>query len=128
MKLNQGKYIYSALVAIGHVIVSPVMVNFNTATPTTPYITYRRNGFTPEYTKDGFTGDATGIYEVVVADNDYTNTVTMAESVVNALTALSHQANTDFRFNQVLLTDLSEDFIEGIYTQTLQFEINTKEI
>ena len=26
------------------------------------------------------------------------------------------------------LTDLSEDFIEGIYTQTLQFEINTTQI
>ena len=59
---------------------------------------------------------------------DFNNTANLAESVANALIGLSHQVKAGIKFNQVLLTDLSEDFIEGIYTQTLQFEINTTEI
>ena len=125
MNVSIGKYIYSALTAISGITVYPVIADFNAPVPTTPFVVYQRTGCTPEYTKDLFTGCIRHSYAVTVADNDYTNTVTLAESVIGAMLGLSHQVKTDIRFNQVLLTDLSEDFVDGIYTQTLQFEINT---
>ena len=140
MKLNIGQYIYSALSAIvvapaatandtpQLLTVFPVIADFNTAVPRTPFAVYQRTACHPEYTKDGFTGEISHSYSVTVADNDFNNTANLAESVANALIGLSHQVKAGIKFNQVLLTDLSEDFIEGIYTQTLQFEINTTEI
>lgn len=128
MKVSIGQYIYSALSSISGLTVYPVIADFNNATPTTPFVVYQRTGCTPEYTKNLFTGSIRHSYAVTVADNDYTNTVTKAESVINAMLALSHKAKTGINFNQVQLVDLNEDFIEGIYTQTLQFEINTTEI
>ena len=65
---------------------------------------------------------------MTVVDNDYTNTVTMAQQVVDALLALSHTRHEDISFGQVTMTDLSEDFLDGLFLQTIQFEINTKEI
>ena len=128
MILNIGKYIYSALTAITGLKVFPVIADFNDPTPTTPFAVYQRTGCNPEYTNDGFTGDISHSYAVTIGDNDYSNTVVMAENVANALIGLSFQAKTGIRFCQVKLTDLSEDFIEGIYTQTLNFEINTTQI
>ena len=127
MKVNIGQYIYSALSAITGLTVFPVIADFNTAEPTTPFAVYQRTGCSPEYTKDGFTGDISHSYAVTIADNDYTNTVILAEKAIDAILALSYQTKADIRFRQVQLTDLNEDFIDGIYTQTLQFDINTKE-
>lgn len=140
MKLNIGKHIYSALNTIVVtpavtandspvlLTVFPVVADFNTADPTTPFAVYQRTGCQPEFTKDGFTGETVHSYSVTVADNDYNNTVNLAEKVADAIIGLSYQMKTDIRFGQVQLTDLTEDFVEGIYTQTLQFEINTTEI
>lgn len=137
MNLEIGKYIYSVLNAIVVtpaatandspvlLTVFPVIADFNTAAPTTPFAVYQRTGCEPDYTKNLFTGLVRHTYSVTVADNDYTNTLTLAKAVINAMLALSHTDQTDICFDQVLLTDLSEDFVDGIYTQTLQFEINT---
>ena len=140
MKLNIGKHIYSALNAIVVtpaatpnglpvlLTVFPVVADFNVDNPTTPFAVYQRTGCQPEFTKDGFDGDIVHSYSVTVADNDYNNTVNLAEKVADAIIGLSYQVKTDIRFGQVQLTDLTEDFVEGIYMQTLQFEINTTEI
>ena len=50
------------------------------------------------------------------------------QEVVDALLALSHTRHEDISFGQVTMTDLSEDFLDGLFLQTIQFEINTKEI
>ena len=125
MNVGVGKYIYSALSAIDGLTVFPVIANFNDAVPTTPFAVYQRTGCTPDYTKDLFTGHLVHSYSVTLADDDYTNTVNMAEQAINAIMELSGKDKTDLRFHQVMLTDLSEAFVDGIYTQTLQFEINT---
>lgn len=128
MKVSIGQYIYSALSAITGLTVFPVIADFNTSEPSTPFAVYQRTGCSPEYTKDGFTGETLHSYSVTIVDNDYTNTVTLAESTVDAIIGLSYQVKTGIRFGQVQLTDLSEDFVDGLYLQTLQFEINTTEI
>ena len=125
MNVGVGKYIYSALSAIEGLTVFPVIADFNDPQPTTPFAVYQRTSCTPEYTKDLYTGGMVHSYSVTIADTDYTNTVNIAEQAINAIMALSSQEKTDLRFRQVMLTDLSEDFIDGLYLQTLQFEINT---
>ena len=125
MNVGVGKYVYQALTAIEGLTVFPVIADFNDPQSTTPFAVYQRTSCTPEYTKDIYTGGMVHSYSVTIADTDYTNTVTIAEQAINAIMALSSQEKTDLRFRQVMLTDISEDFIDGIYTQTLQFEINT---
>ena len=125
MNVGVGKYIYTALSAITGLKVFPVIADFNEATPSTPFAVYQRLSCTPEYTKDLFTGGLNHNYSVTIADNDYTNTVNLSEQAINAIMALSGKDKTDLRFHHVMLTDISEDFIDGIFTQTLQFEINT---
>ena len=125
MNVSIGKYIYSALTAITGLKVFPVVADFNEPTPTTPFAVYQRTSMEPDYTKGLFSGQIRHDYSVTVADNDYTNTVTTTEAVINKMLALTGKTMTDIYFNQVRLTDLSEDFIDGLYTQTIQFEINT---
>ena len=126
MNVGVGQYIYRNLSLIDKSLkVFPVIADFNTADPVTPFAVYQRTSCSPDYTKDLFTGNIRHNYSVTIADNNYTNTVTLTERIINAMLALSHKDEKDMRFGQVLLVDLSEDFIDGIYTQTLQFEINT---
>ena len=50
--------------------------------------------------------------------------------VIDKVLALSY-LETDqegFRYGPVQLVDISEDFIEGLFVQTLQFDIQTKEV
>lgn len=145
MNISISKYIYNALSAIEVpqqattttptrdatpelVKVYPVIATFNDPTPPTPFAVYQRTSAEPDYTKSLFTGLIRHNYSVTVVDNDYTNTVTLAQQVVDALLALSHTRHEDISFGQVTMTDLSEDFLDGLFLQTIQFEINTKEI
>lgn len=126
MKVNIGKYIYQALTAISGLTVYPVVASFDTDTPSTPYAVYRRTGIDVEYTKDLFTGMVKQRFEVTIADNDYATVSDMAEKAVNALLGMSYSVKTpDLSIGQVHLTDLNDDFIEGIFLETITIEINT---
>lgn len=140
MNINTGKHVYSALSAIvvrpaanandtaETLKVFPVIADFNTPTPPTPFAVYQRTSCQVQYTKGLWTGDITHNYSVTVADNQYSKTVELAQAAVDALMALSHTVKEDMRFGQVLLSDISEDFVDGIFLQTLNFEINTTQI
>lgn len=130
MNINIGKYIYNAIngVVQGGLTVDPVVAVTDTADPQTPFAIYQRTSAQPSYTKNLWTGNITHSYSVTVVDNDYTNTVTLAQAIIDALLALSHTVQVDIRFGQVMLTDVIEDFQEGLYLQTLQFEINTTQL
>ena len=79
----------------------------------------------PEYTKSLWTGAIAHGYEITVADNDYNNTLTKAQAVIDAILGLTSQEKTDIRFNQVTVDGMTEDYVDGIYLQTIQFTINT---
>lgn len=145
MNIQCGKYIYTALSVIEVpqpattttptrdatpelVKVYPVIAAFNSAVPPTPFIVYQRTGADPNYTKAFFTGEITNNYSVTVVDNQYTATLELAQTVIDTMLALSYATKEDMRFGQVLLTDVSEDFVDGLFLQTLSFEINTIEI
>lgn len=128
MNVSIGKYLYQALAAIDGLQVCPVMNITNTPSPTTPYLVYQRTSSEPQYTKSLFTGEITHNYSVTVVDDNYDRTVELAQQAIDALMALSHTDHEDIRFGQVMMTDLSEDFQEGLFLQTIQFEINTTQI
>lgn len=95
-----------------------------------PFIVYHRSGFRPSYSKNLFTGEIDHGYEVLVADTDYTNSLTLAEAVINAMLALTSRQpeNAGYRFCQVTLDDMSESYYDdGFYVQSLNFTIKTKE-
>ena len=132
MNISIGKYIYNALTGINGIVkIYPVIVfpppTADTPIPT-PFAVYQRTSAEPDYTKSLFTGLIRHNYSVTVVDDNYSNTVTLAQQVVDALLALSHTRHEDISFGQVIMTDLNEDFLEGLFLQTIQFEINTKEI
>ena len=126
MNVGVGKYIYSALSTISRsMAVYPVINPDNTPTPATPFIVYQRTEFMLVYSKDLWTGEITHDYSITIVDNDYTNCLNQVDTVINTMLALSCVEKDDMHFKQVRLTGGGEDFIDGLYTQTLQFEINT---
>lgn len=108
----------------------PCVAMFDTDTPPTPYLVYQRTGCELEYTKGLYTGDATHHYSFSIYSDSYENTLLIAQDVADRVLALSYfPTNQDgYRYGAVQLVDISEDFIEGLFVQTLQFDINTKEI
>ena len=129
MNISIGKYIYNAIEGVSESLhVYPVIATFNDPQPPTPFAVYQRTSAEPDYTKSHVTGLIRHNYSVTVVDDNYSNTVTLAQQVVDALLALSHTRHEDISFGQVIMTDLNEDFLDGLFLQTIQFEINTKEI
>lgn len=128
MKINVAKYIYSALSAITGLTVYPVIADFETATPTTPFCVFQRTSMNPLYTKSLYTSELEHSYSITVADDEYSNTLEKAQQVINAMMELTSKTNTDFHFGQVTVNDLSEDYVDGLFIQTISFTINTIEL
>ena len=110
--------------------VFPCVATFDTDTPPTPYLVYQRTGAEFNYTKGLYTGDATHHYSFSIYSDNYDQTLTIAKTVIEKVLHLSYfETDQDgFRYGPVQLVDISEDFIEGLFVQTLQFDIQTKEV
>ena len=110
--------------------VFPCVAMFDTDTPPVPYLVYQRTGAELNYTKGLYTGDATHHYSFSIYSDSYDQTLTLVSTVIDKVLALSYFEIDDegFRYGPVQLVDISEDFIEGLFVQTLQFDIQTKEV
>lgn len=129
MNIAVGKYIYDAVKLVSRSLyVYPVVAMFDNETPLTPFAVYQRTGMSPGNTKDLYDNSITHTFAITIYDNDYSNTAALVESVIDALLALSHTTQNDMQINQVVIADLQEDFINGLFSQTLTIEINTTEI
>lgn len=130
MNISIGKYIYNAIQGVSASLhVYPVIATFNDPQPPTPFAVYQRTSAEPDYTKDLFTGDILHEYSVTIADDDYTNGLNLAQGVTDALLALAFKKFDGISFKTVRVTNIGpEDFLDGLFLQTIQFEINTKEI
>lgn len=87
---------------------------------TFPFIIYRRNSISPESTKDD-SNDSTTIQIMIAADN-YSDSVTIAEKVRNALVHKNGIIQT-IPIEDINLEDGSEEFIDNTFVQNLIFKI-----
>lgn len=124
MNVGVGKHIYSALNTLG-ATVYPVIADFNNTVPPTPFIVYQRTSCNPQITKSLWDGEIRHNYSITVVDNQYTHTLDLAQQAIDALIALTSTEKDDMYIKQVMLTDLSEDFADGLFLQILNIEINT---
>lgn len=131
MNISIGQYIRSEIndiTALKGYVFPCIAVFEDEASVHTPFAVYNRGSMTPDYTKGLWAGSTTHSYSIKVYDDDYTNTLTLAESIINAMMGLSYKVKTDVKFGQITLTSLTESFTDGLYSQELQFEINTETI
>lgn len=79
---------------------------------TFPFVVFRKDNYTPTYTKDGISSKSARI-EIIVASDKYDNSVDVAEEVLNAISK-----NRKYR-----LEVNTEDYIEDTFIQNLIFNI-----
>lgn len=124
MSLQVGKAIYSLLssnqqlVSIVDGNIFPLIAEINT---TFPFIVYKREAITPQYTKDYWTSDEVMI-NVMVASNDYVQSIEIADLVRQSL---DHKQGeySGIKIRDLRLIQADEDFIDDTYIQYLTFKI-----
>lgn len=88
---------------------------------TNPYIVFSRtNDFSTSFTKDGAIGDTINFTVNVFADK-YIDAVEIANFVRHSFE--NHTiSNSELEISDIRMTSASEQFVEDIYIQSLQFE------
>lgn len=128
MSLSIGAHIFESLSTSDALtrLVGAKIYPLSTKKHTTfPFIIYKRTGLTPNDTKDRYgSGDNVGV-EVIVADDDYTNSINIAEAVRAALEHKGGDYDT-FTVTDARLAACDEDFIEETYIQRLTFSFETE--
>lgn len=82
-----------------------------------PFIVFKRNSITPEYTKDWITSETIQV-EVVCASDKYFETIDCAVAVRNKL-----EGYRDADIREVTVNYITEDFLNDCYTQRITFNI-----
>ena len=90
-----------------------------------PFVIYKRSSLVPEYTKDRYgTGDTVSV-EIVVASDNYLNSITIAEEVRKSLEN-KRGSYGSFDVIDAKLMSADEDFIEDTFIQRLIFSFKTE--
>ena len=124
MSLQVGKAIYTLLSSNQQLVsmvdgnIFPLIAEINT---TFPFIVYRREAITPQYTKDYWTSDEVMI-NVMVASNDYVESIEIADLVRQSLDQKKGEYS-GITIKDIRLTQADEDFIDDTYIQYLTFKI-----
>lgn len=128
MSLSIGAHVYKQLSDSEELIklVADKIYAISTKTETSfPFVIYRRNSLVPEYTKDRYgTGDTVSV-EIVVASDNYLNSVTIAEEVRKALENKRGKYE-GFNVIDAKLMSADEEFIEDTFIQRLVFSFKTE--
>lgn len=124
MSLQVGKAIYSLLSSNQQLVsmvdgnIFPLIAEINT---TFPFIVYKREAITPQYTKDYWTSDEVMI-NVMVASNDYVQSIEIADLVRQSLDQKQGEYS-GIKIRDLRLIQADEDFIDDTYIQYLTFKI-----
>ena len=128
MSLSIGAHVYKRLSDSTELakLVTDKIYAISTKTETSfPFVIYKRSSLVPEYTKDRYgTGDTVSV-EVVVASDNYLNSITIAEEVRKALEN-KRGSYDSFDVIDAKLMSADEDFIEDTYIQCLVFSFKTE--
>lgn len=124
--LEIGKAIYSILSNDTQLVekvqnkIYPLVADLGTSIP---FIVYKRSGIEPTDTKDCICQKVVYV-EVVMASDNYNESVELASLVENAL----HNKRGTYagiNITDIKLEDADEDFIDDTFIQTLTFKIKT---
>nr|WP_320038856.1 DUF3168 domain-containing protein [uncultured Bacteroides sp.] len=99
-----------------YALIAPDSVTF-------PFIVYKRNNLTPEYSKDGLAYNNTDI-QVIIGAANYTDSVEVAQLVRNSL-ELKKGIFAGINIIECKLTSAEEDFVENSFAQSLTFSIKS---
>lgn len=119
--ISISKYIYNILIndeIIKGIVAEKVYPLVAEEETTFPFIIYRKNNITTEYTKDGRAFDNADITITIIA-TDYTTTVQVVERVRELF-----ENNNDFK--QVRMVSNSDDYNDNAYIQEITFSIKIK--
>lgn len=93
-----------------------------------PFVVYKRNNLTPDYSKDGNTKDISS-YTIAVVSNDYSESISIAEIVRNKLENISDTID-NVTIDYIRVKNISESYefddSQIVYIQELFIEIKTK--
>lgn len=122
--LNIGKAVTALLSAspelsakVGNKIF-PIVAQFDTKFP---FICYRRRGVTPNYVKDTIASEVASV-ELLIAATSYSESVDIAGDVRAAM-ELKAGVYGGIVIRQIYLAAVNETFDDGIYIQSLTFNI-----
>ena len=124
MSLQVGKAIYTLLSSNQQLVsmvdgnIFPLIAEINT---TFPFIVYKREAITPQYTKDYWTSDEVMI-NIMVASDDYVESIEIADLVRQSLDQKKGEYS-GIKIRDLRLTQADEDFIDDTYIQYLTFKI-----
>lgn len=124
MSLQVGKAIYTLLSSNQQLVsmvdgnIFPLIAEINT---TFPFIVYKREAITPQYTKDYWTSDEV-LINVMVASNDYVESIEIADLVRQSLDQKQGEYS-GIKIRDLRLIQADEDFIDDTYIQYLTFKI-----
>lgn len=84
---------------------------------TFPFVVYKRDGLTPDYTKDFLNGDSVSV-TFIVANDEYLKSVEIAEALRSAL---ENKRSKEFGIVETRLVSANEDTVEDTFVQVLVF-------
>lgn len=128
MSLQVGKAIYNILSNDVDVVnkvnkkIYPLVADQST---TFPFIVYRRTGLEPSTTKDRYIYSSSAIIQIVIASENYNDSVDIAEKVKDALIGKSG-IYSNIEILDITLINADEDYFEDTFIQTLTLNIKLK--
>lgn len=128
MSISIGVHVYEKLTSSASLkrLVRDKIFPVSTLRATTfPFILYKRNSLIPNVTKDRYaTGDNIEV-EIVVCDNNYMRSVTIAEEVRSLIDGKAGKYRA-FSVTDARLISTDETFAEDTFIQRLTFSIETE--
>lgn len=92
---------------------------------TFPFIVYRRSSLVPASTKDMYNFRESATVEVIIASNNYPDSITLAEQVSDRMEKTRGMFG-ELNIGEVALISADEDYIDDAFIQKLTFNIEIK--
>lgn len=88
------------------------------------FIVFKRQGLTPQTSKDRITHRQTTTYDVNIFAKDYNELLDIAQLIINETENKSFANVEGYEINNVILNDINEDFSDeyGLYVFTMSLD------
>ena len=89
------------------------------------FIVFKRQGLTPQTSKDRITHRQTTTYDVNIFAKDYNELLDIAQLIINETENKSFANVEGYEINNVILNDINEDFSDeyGLYVFTMSLDL-----